>query len=142
MERGDIATYDRPERACMFEGLLANPPHKLRTLFRREEDALTSLKNWTANELPLKSLIDSTNRLHIHTQVFTLLGHDMEELVYQWLLRKGVACSVYAYSSIDDAITDFRYNRSLHTIYVPTQEVASQIGLRAKVVSPSIAWSN
>lgn len=142
MERGDIAVYERPERACIFEGLLAVPPHKLKTFFKREEDAETSLKKWKANELPLKSLIDGTNRLGIHTQVVTLLGPDMEEPVYQWLLRKGVSCSVHAYGSLAEAIEDFKYNRALHTIMVPDQEMAAQIGLRAKVVSPTTTWSN
>lgn len=142
MERGDIATYDRPERACIFEGLLAEPPSRLKSFFKKEENAETSLKKWKANELPLKSLIDSTNRLGIHTQVFTLLGLEMEEPVYQWLLRKGVSCSVHAYDSLEEAIQDFKYNRSLNIIFVQDQEMALDIGLRAKVVSPTIAWSN
>lgn len=140
MERGDIASYASPERACLFEGLLADPPNRVRRMFGMLRDTEDGLKGWVANELPLKSLIDSTNRLNIHTHVFTLMGGPMEEPIYQWLLRKGVSCTVHGYSSIDDALEDFRYNRGLHTIYVPTTELAYRIGIRAKVVSPTAAW--
>lgn len=143
MERGDIATYVAPERACLFEGLIAEPPTKLHRLLNLvDKDATDDLKRWKANEMPLKSLIDSTNRLGIHTQVFTLLGPFMEEPIYHWLLRKGVSCSVYGYTNINDALDDFKYNRGLNTIYVPTTELAHTIGIRAKVVSPSTSWSN
>lgn len=142
MEGGDIADYSAPERACLFEGLLAEPPTKIKRLAYLSKDAQDNLKGWRANELPLKSLIDSTNRLGIHTHVFTLLGPTMEEPIYQWLLRKGVACTVYGYATLEDAMEDFKYNRGLHTIYVPTQDLAHRIGIRAKVVSPSAPWSN
>lgn len=139
MENGDIAAFDRPQRACMFEGLLAQPPTSRFLRFKRSQT--DNLNGWKANELPLKSLIDNTNRLGVHTLVFTFLGEPYEELIYRWLLNKGVSCTVLAYDDIPDALEDFKYNRSLQTILVPDQDLAHMIGIRAKVVSSDKAWS-
>lgn len=142
MEGGDIAAFSRPERACIFEGLLASPPQKFRMLFKRAPEDTPSLKGWRANEMPLKSLVDSTNRLGVHTLVFTLMGASFEDEIYRWLIKKGVTCTVFAYDSLEEAIDDFKYNRGLHTIMVADQEMAFNIGIRAKVVSTEHAWSN
>jgi hypothetical protein len=145
LERGDIAVFDRPTRACIFEGLLANPPstsRKFLNLFSKSDVNEKPLHGWTANELPLKSLVDSFTRLEIPTFVFSLLGEDMEEAIYKWLVRKNASVPVYCYSSIEDFREDLRYNRSLHTIFVVEEEHAAVLGLRSKVVSPTAAWVN
>jgi hypothetical protein len=142
MERGDIAVFDRPSRACIFEGVLANPPSTVSKLvgkLSRESDL--SLSRWTANEIQLKSLIDTTNRLNAHTMVFTLMGAAFEEPIYQWLLRKGVATTVQGYTSIEEFREDLKYNRGLHTVYVSDQEHYAALGLRAMCVSPTTVWS-
>ncbi len=139
MERGDIAIYELPQRACLFEGLIAVPA-KNRFFKRRSSDEVTRLKGWTANELPLKTLIDQTNRLGFTTAVFTTLGTHMEDDVYRWLLRRGVSCPVYAFDSLEEAIEAYRFNFSFHTIYVPTTELAHAFGMRATAVDPSTSW--
>jgi hypothetical protein len=139
MERGDIAIYERPERACLFEGLIASPT-KRRVFKFRPNDDITTLKGWVAHELPLKTLIDQTNRLDITTAVFTTLGTHMEDDVYRWLTRRGVSCPVYAFDSLAEAVEAYRYNFSFHTIYVPTTELAQMFGIRATAVDPLTSW--
>ena len=139
MEKGNIAEHHRYERACIFENLLANPP-KTPKWFPSRSDADNPLKGWTANELPLKSVIDSTNRLGLPLAVITLLGVDMEDPIYRWLLKRGVACTVLAFDGLEDALEAFKYNQWFRTIYVPTEELAQIIGIRSTVVSPSAAF--
>jgi hypothetical protein len=145
MEGGDIAAFDRPSRACIFEGLLAEPPTRKKALaarFSKDKDVeVTSLRAWVANERPLKSLIDTTNRVGIHTMVFTLMGPAMEEPIYQWLLQKGVTTTVRGYNAIEEFSEDLKYDRGIHTVYVTKQEHWSVLGLRATVVSPTTPWS-
>lgn len=143
MENGDIAVFEKPVRACIFEGLIASPPKtskKLLNIFSKKDHDTKPLHGWEANELPLKSLIDSVNRLNAGTFLFSLLGSDMEEPIYKWLVRKGVALPVYCYDRLEDFREDIKYNRALHTIYVVEQEHAAVLGLRAKVVLPTTTW--
>lgn len=135
--------FEKPVRACIFEGLIASPPSTTRRLlgtFSKKDPDTKPLHGWTANELPLKSLIDSVNRLNVGTFLFSLLGPDMEEPIYKWLVRKGVSIPVFGYAQLEDFREDIKYNRGLHTIYVVEDEHAALLGLRAKVVSPTVAW--
>jgi hypothetical protein len=145
MEKGDISTHDHPSLACVFEGLLANPPKRSSRIFgklkRVDDDLPSDLRGWTPNELPIKSLIDLTNRIGISTLVITFMGPDMEEPIYRWLLRKGVAPNVQGYRSIEEFREDLKYNRLLSTVYVADSEQAAQLGIRATVVSTTSTWS-
>lgn len=136
MERGDIAPFERPSRACMFEGLLASPPKKHRLLIKRQEEDRT-LRGWTPHEIPLKSLVYQTNNLGLHIAVFTLLGSDMEDPVYRWLTNRGARATVYAYDGIAELVEVLRYNQQFKTVYVPTKDLWQTIGMRATVVSPT-----
>jgi hypothetical protein len=146
MEKGDIGYIQSPTQACLFEGLLASPPPDkkgLRSLLSKKPDNWDeALKLWVPHELPLKSLIDTTNRLGIVTYVFTLLGDDSVDAIYRWLLKKGVACPVEAYPNIETIRDDLKYNRRLSTLYVAEEEHAKVVGIRATVVSPISAWGN
>ncbi len=146
MEKGDIGNIQSPTQACIFEGLLASPPAEkkgLRSFISKKTlNWDDTLKLWLPNEMPLKSLIDTTNRLGIVTYVFTLLGEDAADPVYRWLLRKGVACPVESYPDIESIRDDLKYNRRLNTLYVPKEEYAQVVGIRAKVVSPVSVWGS
>jgi hypothetical protein len=145
LEKGDIAVFERPTRACIFEGLLASPPStskKLLNVFNSKDPGVKGLKSWTANELPLKSLVDSFNRLGIPTFVFSLLGDDMEEPIYNWLVRRNAAVPVFCYNTIEEVQEELKYNRNLHVIYVTEQDHAAVLGMRAKVVLPTAPWSS
>jgi hypothetical protein len=48
---------------------------------------------------------------------------------------------VYSYNSVEELSYDLRFKRSVRTIYVPEQEQAAIIGLRATVADSKKAWS-
>lgn len=145
MERGDIGAFATLSQACLFEGLLAQPPtsFKSKVLGRIRvgtNDWDSALKLWKPYDLPVKSLIDSVERLGVATMVFTFLGEDTVEPIYRWLLRKGVSTSVESYPSVADFVEDLRFNMSIRNVFVPTDEYYRQIGIRASVVNPNTSW--
>ncbi len=146
MERGDIADFAVVGQSCIFEGLLAHPPHsrvdRLKEQYLvRKDDWAGVIGLWKPNELPLKSLIDSVKRLGIATDVITFLSPDAVEPIYQWLIRKGVSTSVYYYESAEAYADDLKYDWSIRNVFCADQETAFTIGMRATVVSNETTWS-
>lgn len=140
MQGNDIGDFHDIGQGVLFEGLLASPPE--RKFFQtRSDDWNKELKKWIPHELPLKALIDSSDRLGINTEVYTLLGHDAAEAIETWLARKGVSLPVFSYDTMEELAYDLRFKRSLRNIYVPEQEQASIIGIRATVVDNKKAWT-
>lgn len=137
----NIVEHHDVGQGVIFEGLLASPPPK-RFFQRSLSDGWEKeLRKWKPNDLPLKALIDSYDRLGISTEVYTLLGYDAADAIESWLTRKGVSLAVYGYETIEELAYDLRFKRSMRTIYVPEQEQAAVIGLRAQVVDPKKAWT-
>jgi hypothetical protein len=89
----------------------------------------------------LKALVDYSDRLGIDTEVYTFLGQDAVDAIDRWLGRKGISLPVYSYNSVEELSYDLRFKRSVRTIYVPEQEQAAIIGLRATVADSKKAWS-
>ena len=55
--------------------------------------------------------------------------------------RKGISLPVFVYDNVEELAYDLRFKRSMRTIYVPDQEQALTIGLRAQVVDSKKAWT-
>lgn len=146
MDKNDIGTYETLSQATMFEGVLASPPKKTlkRIRFRVSEgiqDWSTAIATWQTNELPVKSLADSVNRLFIGTVVYTFLHPDAVDPIEKWLIRKGISVPVYWYPDVDALADDLKFNRGVRVIYTASHDDAKRLGLRATVVSPDRAWS-
>jgi hypothetical protein len=140
VQGNDIASFNYIGQGVMFEGLLASPPER-RLFNRQNSDWEKELRKWIPHELPLKALIDTSDRLGVDTEVYTLLGQDAVDAVERWLSRKGITVPVLAYDNIEELAYDLRFKRSLRTICVPTQEHAYTIGIRATIVDPQKAWT-
>lgn len=146
MERGDISDFTSIGQSCVFEGLLASPPEsvgrRIRERFRTQiNDWDAALKLWKPHDLPIRSISDHINRLGISTLVVTFLSADAAEPIYRWLLRKGIATSVTYYPSPAAYRSDLKYDMGIKTVYVPDQEMAAELGIRATVISPDLPWS-
>jgi hypothetical protein len=140
MQGNDIGTFGDIGQGVIFEGLLASPP--VRKFFERSSnDWDKELRKWKAHELPLKALIDTSDRLGVNTEVYTFLGSDAVDAIEDFLLRKSISLPVFSYNDIEDLAYDLRFKRSVRTIYVPDQEQAAIIGLRATVVDNKKAWT-
>lgn len=137
----DISEFYSPGQGVIFEGLLAVPP--ARRIFRNPNisDWRKELRKWKPNELPLKALIDTSDRLGISSEVYTFLDELAVEAIDDWLLRKGISVPIYHYQNVDELAYDLKFKRSIRTIYVPLQEQAFTIGLRSQVVDPKKAWT-
>lgn len=140
MQGNDISSFNDIGQGVIFEGLLASPP-KTRRLFKFNGDWDKELRRWTAHDLPLKALIDTSDRLGVDTEVYTMLSSEALEAVESWLIRKGISLPVYAYDSVEDLAYDLRFKRSVRTIFVPEPEQAAIIGIRATVVDNKKAWT-
>lgn len=140
MQGNDIANFNVIGQGVVFEGLLASPPPQ-RFFQRSSNDWDKELRKWKAHELPLKALIDTSDRLGVDTEVYTFLGYDAVEAVDAWLVRKGVSLPVYSYANVEELAYDLRFKHSVRTIYVPEQEQAAVIGIRATVVDNKKAWT-
>lgn len=140
MQGNDISVSFDEGQGVIFEGLLASPPPKSFNIFKRTNDITEkSIRSWRPNELALKALIDTSDRLGVSTEVYTFLPFADE--IESWLFRKGVSLPVYYYTSVEELAYDLRFKRSIRRILVPTQEQATIIGLRATVVDPQKAWT-
>lgn len=145
MQGNDIGAFDRIGQATMFEGVLASPPagtSKVKAKFYEGRgDWDNYLKLWKPNDLPLRSLIDSVNRLMIGTEVITFIHPDAVDPIYNWLSRKGVSTTVLYYKDANEYRVDLQYNRNVRVFYTGNTDDAFTIGMRATVVSPDRAWS-
>lgn len=141
MEKGDIQSYDSRGFGVVFEGLLASQPTGFRALLsKRTNDWNRIIYTWKGNDLPLKALSDHTNRLGIGAEVYTFLDPEAASAIDSWLTRKGISVPVMYYESVNELSYDLRFKRSIRVIYVPQDEQAKTIGVRATVVSPESAW--
>jgi hypothetical protein len=140
MQSNDIGNFNDIGQGVVFEGLLASPPER-RFFQRADADWDKELSKWKPHELPLKALVDYSDRLGIDTEVYTFLGLDAVDAIDRWLGRKGVSLPVYGYANPEELSYDLRFKRSVRTIYVPEQEQAAIIGIRATVADSKKAWS-
>jgi hypothetical protein len=142
MEGNDLLNYDTRGFGIVFEGLLASPPERtLRSVFRSQvPNWERDIHRWKANELPLKSLIDTSSRLGIGCEVYTFLSEDAVDPIERWLSRKGVSVPAFYYEDATYLEYDLRFNRSIRTILVPTDELAQIIGIRARVTPTDRGW--
>lgn len=144
MQGNDLAPYAPIQQAVLFEGVLASYPTGVKSVRNwfasKAKDMPTLVNTMKPNELPLKSLNDSINRRGIGTLVYTLMPVEAVPEIEHWLIRKGVSTSVEAYPDIETLSEDLRFNRSIHVIYVATQEQQSIIGIRATVLGSERAW--
>lgn len=140
MQGNDIANFNDIGQGVIFEGLLATPPPQ-RLFKRSNNDWNKELSKWKAHDLPLKALVDTSDRLGVDTEVYTFLDFEAVDAIDAWLARKGVSLPVYYYENVEKLAYDLRFKRSVRTIYVPEQEQAAVIGLRATVVDNKKAWT-
>lgn len=140
----DIQSYDDTGYGVVFEDLLASPPDGLKALgsalFQARNNWSRVLTTWTPNDLPLKSLYDTTTRLGIGAEVYTFLHPEAVDAIDAWLQRKGMSLPVLFYTTIDELAYDLRFKRSIRTIFVPHKDQAMTLGIRATVTSPNSAW--
>jgi len=140
----DIQSYDDVGYGVIFEELIASPPEGIKSignaLYQARNNWDRVLKLWTPNDLPLKSLYDTTHRLGIGAEVYTFLSEDAVDAIDNWLQRKGMSLPVIYYKTVGDLEYDLRFKRSVRTIFVPHKEQASLLGIRATVSSPTSAW--
>lgn len=144
MFNNDIQSYDDVGYGVVFEELLASSPDGFKgigsALYQARNNWERVLRLWNSNDLPLKSLYDTTHRLGIGAEVYTFLSEDAVEAVDNWLQRKGMSLPVYYYKTVNDLEYDLRFKRSVRTVFVPHQEQASILGIRATVSSTTSAW--
>jgi len=140
----DIQSYDDVGYGVIFEELLASPPEGIKgigsALYQARNNWDRVLNLWKPNDLPLKSLYDTTNRLGIGAEVYTFLSMDAIDAIDNWLQRKGMSLPVLYYKNVEELEYDLRFKRSVRTIFVPHKEQASVLGIRATVSSPTSAW--
>lgn len=141
MQGNDIADYSVKGQGIIFEGVLATPTNTLIAKFYKQRNNWERyIQSYIPNELPLKAMIDSAIRLGVATDVYTFIDNEAIPSITNWLLRKGISVGVIYYPSVEELAYDLRFQRSIKTIYVETQEQASIIGLRSHVVDTKKAW--
>lgn len=145
MQDNDIAWFSPTAQGVVFDGLLATPPTGskalLETIQRRRDNWDGVLRLWEANELPLKALSDSVNRLGLGTDVYTFIHPDAVDAIDRWLVRKGISTPVYFYETPEMLEYDLRFSRAVRIIYTSDEYVAQVLGIRATVVDPEKAWT-
>jgi hypothetical protein len=141
VQGNDISNFNGIGQGVIFENLLASPPPPTRFFQRTTNDWAKDLRKWKAHDLPLKALVDTSDRLGIDTEVYTFLDYDAVPAIDAWLGRKGVSLPVYFYENVEELAYDLRFKHSVRTIYVPDQEQAAVIGIRATVVDNKKAWT-
>lgn len=140
MQGNDIGIGQDAGQGVIFEGLIANPPDKTYSLFKRStENGDKYIRNWKPNDLCLKALIDTSDRLGVSTEIYTFLPYAEE--IESWFFRKGISLPVFHYTNVEELAYDLRFKHSIRRILVPTQEQAAIIGIRATVVDPQKAWT-
>ena len=139
MQGNDISLGVDAGQGVIFEGLLAMPPDKKLSLFKRTSElGEKDIRNWKPNDLSLKALIDTSDRLGVSTEIYTFLPYP--DVIESWFFRKGVSLPVFAYENVEELAYDLRFKHSIRRILVPTPEQAAIIGIRATVVDPQKAW--
>jgi hypothetical protein len=141
----DISEYATTGQGIVFDGLLAKPPTGSKTLLetiqRRRNNWDAVLRLWEPNDLPIKALSDSINRLGIGTDVYTFIHPDVVDAMDRWLTRKGISTPVYYYESAEMLEYDLRFQRAVRIIYTSDEAVSQVLGIRSTVVGPDKAWT-
>lgn len=150
MFKGEIGDEFRQHVAVMFEGLLANVSDEIITEQKKhwwsrtatvpqteDEWVAAEVRRWRPNELPIKNVIDLTQRQGIGVDVYSYYDPVFKDHIEHWLARKGAHCNVYCYENLEHLASDFRYDRGIHTLFTPSEEDAGYLGLRACVVGPN-----
>lgn len=142
MQGNDLMSYDVRGYGIVFEEVLASPPkERALQLFRKAtNDWDKIISRWVPNELPLKAMIDTTDRLGIGCEVYTFLSEEAVNPIDQWLLRKGVSVPVYYYENPSYLEYDLRFKHSIRTILVGNKDTAEVIGIRARTVATDRGW--
>ena len=103
MQGNDISEYAAIAQGVVFDGLLATPPEGakaiLETIQRRRNNWDAVFRLWEPNDMPLRALSDSVNRLGLGTDIYTFTDADAVDAIDRWLVRKGINCPVYFYES-------------------------------------------
>ena len=146
MEGNDIGPFDTASVVLVFEELIASPP-ELHGLAKqkykhhlRANDWDRALSMWTPHDMPLRSLSDMCNRLHLTVDLYTFLPLEAGDALDRLLLKKGISVHLFHYTDIDELVHDLRYNRGVHEIIVAKEEWARKIGIRAKTVLNDRPW--
>jgi hypothetical protein len=141
----DISEYAAIAQGVVFDGLLATPPEGakaiLETIQRRRNNWDAVFRLWEPNDMPLRALSDSVNRLGLGTDIYTFTDADAVDAIDRWLVRKGINCPVYFYESPELLEYDLRFQRAVRIIYTSDEETALTLGIRSTVVSPDKAWT-
>jgi hypothetical protein len=145
MQGNDIASFSPTAQGVIFDGLLASPPSGNKAILeaiQKRRDRWDSVINlWEPNDLPLKALSDSVNRLGLGTDVYTFIHPDAADAIDKWLVRKGISTPVYYYETPQLLEYDLRFSRAVRIIYTSNEEYARILGIRATVVNPERAWT-
>jgi hypothetical protein len=141
----DISDFASTGQGIVFDGLLATPPTGsrafLETIQRRRNNWDAVLRLWETNDLPVKALSDSINRLGVGTDVYTFIHPDAVDAIDRWLTRKGISTPVYYYETPEMLEYDLRFQRAVRIIYTSDEAVSQVLGIRSTVVSPDKAWT-
>lgn len=141
MQGNNIGDAGFRGQAVLFEGVLARPAGTVLSKFYKQRGNWDRyINSYLPNELSIKAMIDSSVRLGIATDVYTLIDENAVPVIDRWLLKKGISVSVNHYSTLEELAYDLRFQHSIRTIYVETAEQASTIGIRSHVVDPKKAW--
>jgi len=141
MQGNDIGDAGFRGQAVIFEGVLARPAETVLSKFYKQRGNWGKyINSYLPNELSLKAMIDSSVRLGIATDVYTFIDIGAVPVIDSWLMKKGISVSINYYSTIEELAYDLRFQHSIRTIYVETEEQASTIGIRSHVVDPKKAW--
>lgn len=145
MQGNDISAFAPTGQGVVFDGLLASPPEGPRSILekihRNNKNWEAVIRQWTPNEMPLKALSDTVNRLGVGADIYTFIHEDAAPVIEAWLARKGISVPVYYYESPQLLEYDLRFNRAIRFIYTSDEEVAQVLGVRATVTAPDRAWT-
>lgn len=144
MQGNDIISFQSIGYGVIFEDLLASPPEGIKSLgallHKTRNNWDKFINHWKPNDLPLKALYDTTNRLGVGAEVYTFLHADAAPAIESWLARKGITSPVIHYESPQLLEYDLRFKRAVRTIFVPHKDQAEILGIRATVTPSTSAW--
>ena len=85
MQGNDISEYAAIAQGVVFDGLLATPPEGakaiLETIQRRRNNWDAVFRLWEPNDMPLRALSDSVNRLGLGTDIYTFTDADAVDAI-------------------------------------------------------------
>lgn len=145
MERGDIGPYAPLQLAVVFDGLLAKKPEGTRYLAAAAAYRLNNydkyMSHWKPNELPIKFIVDAVNRRNIGVSIYTFLNPILHDALDRWLVRRNITIPPIHVEDAKEIAETVKYFPGIRQVFVPDQEQAAIIGIKATVVSADKAWS-